>query len=192
MPRVAPCRVCGEPCHLGGRSSETPKHRACIEHGSVGGYQRGCRCAECRKAKLGSMRAYIAKVIEREGISPRVKYRKTPDVFCAECGNRLRSGGGGTPSGVTPRCLRCSRGRRRITPAVRLAVHERDGWLCQLCGELTEPDSDQKTPWYPTLDHIVAVSLGGTDEPDNLRTAHRWCNGVRGVNDPHGLFAESR
>lgn len=55
--------------------------------------------------------------------------------------------------------------------ATRLQVLERDGWACQMlrdgapCGR---PAS--------TVDHIVARSRGGTDDPANLRAACADCN----------------
>jgi len=138
------------------------------------------------------MRDYIETVKKRDGITPRVKYRKTPDVLCADCGERLRFGGGGTPEGVAPRCRKCSPRRRvHIPQSTRVAIYERDGHVCQLCHEPTDEAGGPQGPWWPTLDHILPVSRGGTDEPANLRTAHRWCNGVRGVSDPHGLFEEA-
>lgn len=194
-PRV-PCSICGEPSGypLGVVATATcnPCRRADWQHGTYRGYARGgCRCDECRRANTDYMLAYRRLIEEREGVSVRVKYRKKPYVSCAECGERLRFGGGGAPEGVEPRCLKCSRGRRRVTADVRLAVYERDRWACQLCDGATDPESPHNDPWHPTLDHITPVSMGGDDDPRNLRTAHRWCNQVRGVNDPHGLFEEA-
>ena len=159
--------------------------------GTRAAYSRGCRCEECRRAHREMQAAWRQKQQQRDGVSYRVLTRKTPDVFCGECGGLLRFGGGGAPAGVDPRCVKCSRKRAYIPRSVRVAVYERDNYVCQLCREPTDPDSDSQGPWYPTLDHIVPVSMGGTDDPHMLRTAHRWCNGVRGVSDPHGLFEEA-
>ena len=62
----------------------------------------------------------------------------------------------------------------------RLAIYRRDAWTCQICGEVTEPNAASGSAWYPSLDHIIPRSLGGPDDWDNLRTAHNWCNSVRG------------
>jgi 5-methylcytosine-specific restriction endonuclease McrA len=35
-------------------------------------------------------------------------------------------------------------------------------------------------PNYPTFEHILALSDGGCDHPDNLRLAHKVCNLSRG------------
>lgn len=92
-------------------------------------------------------------------------------------------------TGVIPRtCSRdCSErwasthGHRFRPPLVqRMRIYERDGYECQICGEATDPSADPWSDWYPSLDHIVPRSQGGSDDDDNLRTAHRWCNAVRG------------
>ena len=73
-------------------------------------------------------------------------------------------------------------GRFVISPKRRRALYERDGWMCQLCGDPVDPDLDSSDPWAATLDHIVCQSWGeAPDHSDgNLRLAHRWCNSVRG------------
>lgn len=66
----------------------------------------------------------------------------------------------------------------------RLAIYERDGWLCQLCGEPVDRDADPKRDnAAPSLDHIVPRSLQPVpDHSDaNLRLAHRGCNARRGA-----------
>lgn len=32
---------------------------------------------------------------------------------------------------------------------------------------------------YPSIDHIIPVSHGGTHTWDNVELAHRYCNGVK-------------
>lgn len=64
----------------------------------------------------------------------------------------------------------------------RLALYERDGWVCALCSEPVDRDADAKrSDWAPSLDHILPRSLGGGDEDSNLRCAHRGCNARRGA-----------
>lgn len=50
---------------------------------------------------------------------------------------------------------------------LRLAVLERDGWVCSSCGRWLEdnhPDPDHKA----TVDHITPKEAGGRDEMTNL------------------------
>lgn len=48
-------------------------------------------------------------------------------------------------------------------------AYRRDG-VCHLCGQ----------PGADTLDHLVPLSKGGTNDPSNLRPAHRACNSRKG------------
>lgn len=61
--------------------------------------------------------------------------------------------------------------RAAISPDVRREVYERDGFTCVEC--LTDADL--------TLDHIFPWSLGGSDDPSNLRTLCRPCNSRKGA-----------
>lgn len=90
------------------------------------------------------------------------------------------------PRFCSDRCVKRASERRRgkfvISAPRRLAIYERDGWICQLCFDPVEKDLPSSDVWAATLDHIVCQSWG--EEPDhsdeNLRLAHRWCNSVRG------------
>ena len=76
-----------------------------------------------------------------------------------------------------------------IRPSIRAAIYERDGYQCKLCNEPVDTTADpQRDDWAPTLDHIIPRSKGGTHDVSNLRTAHRWCNSVRGDRDDADLF----
>lgn len=70
--------------------------------------------------------------------------------------------------------------RGYISPSVRLAIYERDGWECQLCGEVVDRDADGRDPMAPSIDHVLPVSRGGSDHEWNLQTAHLSCNVRRG------------
>lgn len=87
-------------------------------------------------------------------------------------------------------CLPCARIRRRATDARRshkrraagpkvLSVHElavRDGAKCNICGRRVDLTLSGMAKWGPTIDHLIPVSRGGTNDPDNLALAHRHCN----------------
>lgn len=59
---------------------------------------------------------------------------------------------------------------RRVTE-LRAAVLSSHGTVCHLCG----------MPGADTADHILPRALGGTDDLDNLRPAHKSCNSSRGA-----------
>ena len=120
--------------------------------GTVAAYSRGCRCAECRSAKAEDMREYAARRKERDGIS---LYSQ----------NRKYDGAHG----------------HFIPKADRLAIYERDGWTCQLCGRPVDKDLHFNDRMAATLDHIEPQSLALIPDrsPENLRLAHRACNSRR-------------
>lgn len=69
----------------------------------------------------------------------------------------------------------------------RTFVLERDNYVCQICGLPTDPDARHSDDRYPTLDHIASIGkFGRDDDPENLRTAHRWCNIMLG----HGQYGD--
>ena len=58
-------------------------------------------------------------------------------------------------------------------------IFQRDGHICQLCGnkinmKLKHPDS-----LSPSIDHIIPISKGGADAPVNVQAAHLGCNIVK-------------
>ena len=60
-------------------------------------------------------------------------------------------------------------GRRPIGKQIRVQVLARDGYRCKMCGRTKD-----EVPLE--VDHIIAVSDGGTDELNNLATLCRDCN----------------
>lgn len=64
--------------------------------------------------------------------------------------------------------------RERIGPALRNAVYQRDGGICQLCFEPVN--------WFGFhCDHIKPVAHGGSTILSNLRLSHQVCNVRRGT-----------
>lgn len=68
-----------------------------------------------------------------------------------------------------------SSNKRRPLPArTRTAIFERDAYRCVTCG----------THLDLTIDHIVPVVAGGSDDPDNLQTMCRTHNSEKGARLP--------
>lgn len=67
---------------------------------------------------------------------------------------------------------------------------ERDGARCHICGCVTDKSDERYTPEgyhvcgkkYPTIDHVVPMSKGGSHTWDNVRVACHKCNSVKGNN----------
>lgn len=118
---------------------------------------------------------------------------------CAWCGENF-TGTGSTTVYCSKRCARAAGKARHLTKTGRFAVstvrrrrlYERDDWTCQLCFEPVDRDADPLSDWAPSLDHIEPQShaLIPDHSDENLRTAHRWCNAVRGDGTYHADFFE--
>jgi hypothetical protein len=67
---------------------------------------------------------------------------------------------------------------RRISKELRALILNRDGFTCQMCGAVAgEPhpyDPRQKTKLH--VGHIIDKSIGGSDDPSNLRAICSICN----------------
>lgn len=72
-------------------------------------------------------------------------------------------------------------------------VYQRDGGVCYLCGKRT----DFKDAWtiggyrvcgntYPSIDHVIPISKGGSHTWENVRLACRQCNSLKGDSTPIG------
>ncbi len=67
---------------------------------------------------------------------------------------------------------------RQISKETRAFVLDRNGFTCQMCGavagEVHPYDATRKTRLH--LGHIIDKSMGGTDEPANLKAICSVCN----------------
>lgn len=126
-------------------------------------------------ARRRALKVKVAKIAQGTAGNPRWPFIQGE---CDECGVYFVRKGAASPF-----CSKaCSAARRKswISRRDRLAIYDRDGWMCQICHGAVPRDVPITSDWSATLDHIVPRSRGGTDDADNLRTAHRWCNSVRG------------
>lgn len=64
--------------------------------------------------------------------------------------------------------------RRAVPVQVRAGVFERDDHACRYCGA----DSDL------SIDHVIPVSRGGSNDPENLVAACLPCNLQKGARTP--------
>ena len=145
-----------------------------------------CGAAECQRAwQRDRMREYMRA---RRAARGRDLYAMRE---CASCGKPFQPTGRDVTRCCSRECTNVMRyggeaaqpklGRHSISKAKRLRIYERDGWTCYLCGYPVNPDAKAPALDAPTLDHVVPVRSGGDDSSDNLRTAHFYCNCVKGA-----------
>lgn len=151
-----PCSSCAGPTGyaLGVVESATCNtcRRADWQHGTRKGYRSAkCRCDECRAWASAEIAAYRKQYQGRTGKSLSRKYRNRGD------------------------------NNAYVSRAERHAIYDRDGWVCQLCGDDVPRGLDPNDKLAPTLDHIECRSwaLIPDHSPENLRLAHRSCNASR-------------
>lgn len=68
-----------------------------------------------------------------------------------------------------------------VVPYLRDDIFERDGWVCQLCGEPIDRQYVSPSMLAASIDHILPIARGGGDTPDNVQASHRICNTRKGA-----------
>lgn len=144
--RIKAQRFCSVDCRLNGHRIEGFSKRALTKRTS---FEYDCDlCHEpiYRDTPLGGKRRYHAHCSQ---IAQQARYRKKT------VSRRSQT----KPSGVYVEQLL-----------------ERDGFLCYLCKEPIDMAVARTSKRGATVDHVIPLSRGGTDEIDNLRLAHWECN----------------
>lgn len=57
-----------------------------------------------------------------------------------------------------------------------IEIHERDNWMCGICGDPIDPDARWPGPWSATIDHKIPLARGGLHKKSNVQSAHLRCN----------------
>lgn len=68
-----------------------------------------------------------------------------------------------------------------------VSVFARDNWTCWLCHSPVSRTAAAPHPRSATVDHVVPVSKGGSNDAGNLRCAHWSCNVTRNNREPAGI-----
>ena len=181
-----PCVECGKMMWRGGKGGAVPGKSKCLacrnggrgyyeygdgrkaSHGQPA-YARGCRCDVCRSA----VSEYMARWSESYAVA-------NGEAYSSTWRRRFKAEHGFWPQGS---------GFDFVDIPTRRAIYERDGWTCQLCFEIIDPDATEHAQ-RASLDHIVPQSRGGSHDPSNLRMAHVGCNARRRdrVDDLEGVL----
>lgn len=147
-----------------------------MSHGRSG-YVGGCRCDACRQGHRDYMREYMRRRKAAEGVFPGGRL-----AVCAQCGAEFPTRHGARS------CSRACYGasmdagvgsRKKVSKRLRASIYERDAWVCHICGDPVNRQAVVPELDAPTLDHVVALAVGGAHHEDNLRTAHFYCNSVK-------------
>jgi len=131
------------------------------------------RCATCTAAHAAEPqrpRGQILRGCSRCGQPFDVKAAKWPHRFCPA--HEL------TPDQRSPSTRAGKDPKYRQNRKIVLAGNP----PCYLCGE----------PGADTVDHVIPVAEGGTNELDNLRPAHGWCNRQKGGQVSQGTYVPAR
>lgn len=86
------------------------------------------------------------------------------------------------PAAIPPPLSPAELERRRITPAVRRRIIERDGPWCVACGWPHKPGGAEDGVGLQ-IDHMLPISRGGTSDDDNLTVLCGPCNRSKGTSD---------
>ena len=76
--------------------------------------------------------------------------------------------------------------RSKLTSRQRLSIWERARGICVLCDQAIDGVRER---WI--IEHIRALELGGSDEPDNMGPAHETC-GRSKTRDDHRSAAKAK
>ncbi len=153
--------TCSSMCRLiwdaGHRGRDTPRS------------QGACESKAISLGVLVASRIWISECAQCPTLVVRKNRRR--NAFCSKC--RLQS----------EKAIDARKNHARRTIGIVLSVGElaaRDGRRCHICRRLIDIGLSGSHRNGPTIEHILPVSKGGTNEPENLALAHRSCNVSRG------------
>ena len=163
-------------------------------------------CPGC-KEREADKRIRQKKIASIEAQIKRLKEKKVPKT-CSHCG-RVFYSEYETKKYCSDECSRKAQHARRhmrdkeqkrsnnhrkrarkygatYTPGITLKkLYERDSGICHICGEQCSWDSKEYGtcgPDYPSIDHVVPLSKGGSHTWENVKLAHHLCNGAKSDN----------
>lgn len=179
------CQYCGK------RSADKAKRKYCgDECRSMRPKLRDRQqCKGCERTFSASgVRAYCSDSCRSAAAA--IKVVRT----CADCDASFEA----LPRNVDQQlwCAPCKRTRKRKHSSTRRArkmttqvepidpreIFDRDGWRCGICERRVDRRLRYPHPLSASLDHIEALSLGGTHTRENVQLAHLTCNIRKGSN----------
>lgn len=174
---VIRCKKCG---HETKRSLITLRRKRCV--------CEACASAEANKKAKAELykRVLRAQIIDSHAFN---KGKQLSMAFCQSCGALVDNRKTYCELCVIAREKKYSnikKSRRRIQACTKYSgnitaksLFERDGGICWICGQPCDINADINDNAYPSVDHLLPISLGGKDEWSNVKLAHRICNSLR-------------
>lgn len=111
------------------------------------------------------------------------EYGKKNRVFCShECSNRNEN----RRNEINRRRKLKDNGQIDYSITLeRLAKRDKD--ICYICNDKVDFNLDGNDDYYPSVDHVIPVSKGGTHTWGNVKLAHRRCNYKKGASYPNEI-----
>lgn len=159
--------------------------------------QQTCARPECRQA-------FHHIITKRNGHRRRGHYRLLPAI-CESCNHPFRRRSGQVNRFCSWDCMHSFRRKRASSiPLWQIrknawrralqgqidiwAICERDGWRCHICQRPINHRLKWPNSRSASIDHVIPISQGGTNDPQNLRAAHLRCNSKRCNRGPAQLI----
>lgn len=161
------CLTCGCEFPIGETRGRTYCSDECAPHCTAPG------CEERAEGELYCPRH--GNVVRQRGYLP------SYDFECVECGTFVKRSY--SEKSIKPNrrlCTECSARRYRDHRKFREAVIVSGSAECGICGELIDLTLEWPAPGSLTIDHIVPLVIGGSNEERNLQPVHQICNFRKG------------
>jgi len=134
-----------------------------------------CPVQMCRLYLLGVHGGTVVRVCKC-GASETMDKTSTRAFACAGCRAETRR----VQRAASKRRRRARKRGALRAPYKAIVIHERDGWVCQLCRKKVRRRAKVPHPLAPVIDHILPLAQGGDDVPSNVQCAHFLCNSLKG------------
>ena len=99
---------------------------------------------------------------------------------CVTCGEYFNPGNSKVRKYCGRKCAPKRRGGSVNKRSVVVSLGDSGGWVCHLCKLPVDRNLYWPNGQAGSVDHLVPVFFGGTDERENLSLAHLTCNTARG------------
>jgi HNH endonuclease len=147
-------------------------------------------CGESYQSKQRRPSNYCSRTCKDAAKNARIaaalEASKPTDRRCMHCGNQLPQRMRADAIFCSVRCnesahalqrkLRGRTGEEGKPGYLRAFIAERDRWRCGICKKPVDRQRRHPDPLGASLDHVIPVSEGGTNDPWNLRLTHLRCN----------------